>query len=42
MATDSVSIPAQEYDRLRKKAALADNLLVQLDASLQDLKAGRK
>ena len=41
MANASVTITVEEYERLRKKAAVADDLLVQLEASLKDLEAGR-
>ncbi len=36
-----MNIPLEEYETLRKKAELADDLLVQLEASVQDLKLGR-
>lgn len=41
MANSSVTITVEEYERLKKKAAVADDLLVQLEASLKDLEAGR-
>lgn len=40
MATD-VCIPAEEYEILKKKASLADDVLFQLEASAKDIKAGR-
>jgi hypothetical protein len=41
MATDTVCIPIDEYERLKKKASVADDLLLQLEASLKDIEAGR-
>ncbi|MBI3037167.1 hypothetical protein HYY73_05475 [Candidatus Woesearchaeota archaeon] len=41
MANASVTIAVEEYERLKKKAAVADDLVVQLEASLKDLEAGR-
>ncbi len=41
MATDTVCIPVDEYERLKKKAEFADDVLLQLEASLRDLEAGR-
>ncbi|MBN2422953.1 hypothetical protein JXB41_07035 [Candidatus Woesearchaeota archaeon] len=41
MATECVRIPVEEYTQLKKKAAIADDLLLQLDSSIKDLKAGR-
>ncbi len=41
MATDTVCIPTKEYETLKRKEAVADDLLVQLEASLLDLQAGR-
>ena len=41
MANGSVSITVEEYEKLKKKAELADDLLLQLEASLKDLEAGR-
>lgn len=38
---DSVTIPKEEYDSLKKKASLADDILLQLDSSLKDMEAGR-
>lgn len=36
-----ICIPVEEYNRLKKKEAIADDILLQLDASLKDLEAGR-
>jgi hypothetical protein len=36
-----VSIPRVEYDLLRKKAQLADDAMVQLKLSLEDLRHGK-
>ena len=41
MTTETVSIPAEEYNLLKKKEAIADDLLLQLESSLQDITAGR-
>jgi len=38
---ETVTIPKEEYNSLKKKAELADDVLVQLKASFEDLKAGR-
>lgn len=41
MTTETVSIPLEEYELLRKKEAIADDLLLQLEASLRDIEAGK-
>lgn len=41
MATETVCIPAEEYRFLKKKEAIADDLLLQLDASLNAIEKGR-
>ena len=41
MEARTVAIPKKEYAMLTKKAKLADDLLLQLSSSLQDIKAGR-
>ena len=41
MASETMSIPVEEYKILKKKEKVADDLLLQLDASLRDLEAGR-
>lgn len=38
---ETVSIPVEEYQVLKKKEAIADDILFQLEASLQDMEAGR-
>lgn len=38
---ETVTISKEEYKRLKKKAGFADDLLLQLEGSLQDIKAGR-
>jgi hypothetical protein len=38
---ESISISVEEYERLKKKAAVADDALVQLEFSLKDMEAGR-
>lgn len=37
MATETVSLPVEEYQLLKKKEAIADDLLLQLEASLKGL-----
>jgi hypothetical protein len=41
MTTESVSIPLEEYQQLKKKAEIADDLLLQIENSARDIKAGR-
>ncbi len=41
MAAETVCISKEEYISLKKKEAIADDILLQLDASLKDLEAGR-
>jgi len=41
MTTETVCIPTEEYIMLKKKEAIADDLVLQLDASLRDLETGR-
>ena len=41
MATDTVNISKKEYTQLKKKEAIANDLILQLEASLKDLKAGK-
>jgi hypothetical protein len=38
---ETVTIAREEYDSLRRKASFADDLLLQLEASLRDVQAGR-
>ncbi len=38
---ETVTIMKKEYDLLKKKANLADDVLLQLKASLKDIQAGR-
>ena len=40
MATE-ISIPVEEYTMLKKKAEIADDVLLQLDSSVKDLKSAR-
>lgn len=37
----TVTIMKDEYDLLKRKASLADDVLLQLKASLEDIQAGR-
>lgn len=37
----TITISRDEYTRLKKKAALAEDLLVQLENSFQDMREGR-
>ena len=39
--TTEISIPVEEYTMLKKKAEIADNIILQLDSSVKDLKAGK-
>jgi len=41
MVADTVCISREEFVLLKKKEAVADDLLLQLDASLRDLETGR-
>ncbi len=41
MSTETVCILSDEYSLLRKKAAYADDVLLQLEARLRDLEVGR-
>ncbi len=41
MTTETVCIPSEEYKLLKKKEAIADDIILQLESSLQDIKAGR-
>jgi hypothetical protein len=41
MATETVCIPKDEYLQLKKKAEIADDMVLQLESSLKDLEAGR-
>ena len=41
MVTETVCIPQEEYTLLQKKKAIADDLLLQLDSSLNDLESGK-
>jgi len=38
---NTVTISKDEYDSLKKKAAFAEDVLLQLDRSLNDIKEGR-
>ncbi len=38
---ETVTIPKEEYDRLNKKAEIADDIIYQLEMSLKDAEAGR-
>jgi len=39
--SDTITIPRTEYDNLRKKAEIADDIILQLESSLRDAEAGR-
>ncbi len=41
MAMQTVTIPKGEYMALKKKAALADDVLLQLAGSLKDIASGK-
>jgi len=38
---ETITIPVDEYDRLKKKAEIADDIVYQLEMSLKDAEAGR-
>ena len=38
---DTVTIPKEEYDSLKRKAIFADDVLLQLNSSLKDIEADR-
>lgn len=38
---ETITIPKEDYDRLKKKAKVADDILCQLEMSLKDVEAGR-
>ena len=40
MATE-ISIPVEEYTMLKKKAEIANDVLLQLESCVKDLKTGR-
>lgn len=40
-AQNVVTISKEEYDSLKRKAAFAEDVLLQLDSSLRDIKEGR-
>ena len=41
MKQEIISIPKDEYERLKKKAEIADDALIQLNLSLEDLRKGK-
>lgn len=41
MAIRSISITMEEYESLKRKAAIADDIILQLESSLKDLEAER-
>jgi len=38
---ETITIPKEEYQRLKRKAEIADDALVQLKLSLEDLRKGK-
>ena len=38
---ETITITMDEYDRLKKKAEIADDIVYQLEMSLKDAEAGR-
>lgn len=38
---ETITIPEEEYERLKKKAEIADDIVYQLEMSLKDIEAGR-
>ena len=41
MRQETITIPADEYQKLKKKAKIADDIVHQLEMSLKDAEAGR-
>ena len=41
MMQATITIPVDEYERLKKKAEIADDIVYQLEMSLKDAEAGR-
>ena len=41
MGTKTITITADEYNSLKKKAKIADDAIIQLKLSLEDLRCGR-
>ena len=41
MKQEMVQIPKEEYKKLKKKAEIADDIVLQLESSLRDAEAGR-
>jgi len=41
MKQETITITADEYDRLKKKAKIADDIIYQLEMSLRDAEVGR-
>ena len=41
MKQETVTILKEEYTKLKKKAEIADDILLQLEGSLKDAQAGR-
>ena len=41
MKQETITISKDEYNKLKKKAAVADDIIVQLESSLKDAEAGR-
>ena len=38
---ETITIQKEEYDKLKKKAKIADDIVCQLESSLRDAEAGR-
>ena len=41
MKQETITIPKEEYKKLKKKAEIADDMILQLESSLRDAEAGR-
>ena len=41
MKQETITIPKEEYKKLKKKAEIADDIILQLESSLKDAEAGR-
>ena len=41
MKQETITIPKEAYNKLKKKAEIADDMILQLESSLRDAEAGR-
>ena len=38
---ETITIPKEEYNKLKKKAEIADDIILQLESSLKDAESGK-